>query len=53
MLGEKRSRAAFHGDFDQSVWEQNLSGLSHGPELVADHEPGLKQPDKFSSITRF
>lgn len=50
MLGEKRSRAAFHGDFDQSVWEQNLSGLSHGPELVADHEPGLKQPDKFSSL---
>ena len=50
MLGEKRSRAAFHGDFLQSVPEEKASGISHELQPAASHEPSPDVADKSASL---
>lgn len=50
MLGEKRSRAAFHGDSTQSVPEEKVSGMHPESEPAASHKPVSEQPDKFANL---
>lgn len=50
MLGEKRSRAAFHGDLEQSVPEEKVSGMPLESEPAAGHKPVSEQPDKFADL---
>ncbi|WP_270816179.1 ATPase, T2SS/T4P/T4SS family [Hungatella effluvii] len=46
MLGEKRSRAAFHGNSVQSVPKEKVLGMSHEPELMVCYESASGKPDK-------